>query len=186
MKKNDFEQWYEVRVRCRDWLEQWEPAPEPNTPYLLDKDAFAKRCHTFERQRHFDSAYGFGLFLTDETFVGELSIGNIQRGPMQSANIGYWIDEIHAGKGYVPEAVVLLLTFAFESLNLHRIEVAIVPRNRASRRVVEKLKFREEGISERLLKIRGAWEDHVRYAITREEWLDRRHDLESEFLGTSD
>ena len=43
--------------------------------------------------------------------------------------------------------------------------------------------MREEGISERFLQIRGVWEDHVRYAITLEEWAARRDDLERTFLG---
>ena len=62
-------------------------------------------------------------------FAGEVSLGNVQRGPFQSAFVGYWIDEAAAGNGYVPEGVVLMLRFAFEELRLHRIEAAIVPRN---------------------------------------------------------
>jgi ribosomal-protein-alanine N-acetyltransferase len=69
------------------------------------------------------------------------------------------------------------LRFAFEELSLHRIEVAIVPRNRASRRVVEKLELREEGVALRYLEIDGRWEDHVRYAITSEEWVIRSGEL---------
>ena len=82
-----------------------------------------------------------------------------------------------AGHGLAPEATVVVLRFAFEELALHRIEVAIVPRNRASRRVVEKLELREEGVALRYLEIDGRWEDHVRYAITSEEWADRREEL---------
>ena len=67
---------------------------------------------------------------------------------------------------------MVVLRFAFEELAFHRIEVAIVPRNRASRRVVEKLELREEGVALRYLEIDGRWEDHVRYAVTSEEWAD--------------
>ncbi len=63
------------------------------------------------------------------------------------AYIGYWIDEALAGRGYVPEGVVLLMRYAFETLGLHRLEAAIVPRNTASRRVAEKLGLRDEGIA---------------------------------------
>ena len=64
--------------------------------------------------------------------------------------------------------------FAFEELHLHRLEIGIVPRNRNSRRVMEKLQIREEGVAVRFLEINGAWEDHVRYGITAEEWQQRR------------
>ena len=81
------------------------------------------------------------------------------------------------------EAVVVLSQFAFEELGLHRIEVCIIPRNANSRRVMEKLHFREEGIAERFLEINGVWEDHVRYGFTREEWDERRDSLFSEWLS---
>jgi ribosomal-protein-alanine N-acetyltransferase len=77
----------------------------------------------------------------------------------------------------VPEALVVLARYAFEDLRLHRIQIAIIPRNAASRRVVEKLEIRNEGVAERYLEINGAWEDHVRYAITAEEWDARGEDL---------
>ena len=66
---------------------------------------------------------------------------------------------------------------AFEDLHLHRVQIAIIPRNSNSRRVVEKLAIREEGTALRYLEINGVWEDHVRYAITVEEWTARRDDL---------
>ncbi len=90
-----------------------------------------------------------------------------------------------AGHGLAPEATVVVLRFAFEELSLHRIEVAIVPRNRASRRVVEKLDLRQEGVALRYLEIDGQWEDHVRYAMTSEEWATRREDLIATWISSS-
>jgi len=82
----------------------------------------------------------------------------------------------------MPEAVVTMLQYAFESLRLHRVEINIIPRNAPSRRVVEKLNLRVEGIAERYLEIDGAWEDHARYAITSEEWSDRAPELVANWL----
>lgn len=175
--------WSAVRVRSRDWLEAWEPLPEPGTADpALDRDAFRSRCGAWDRQRHFDTAYGFGMFL-DGGFVGEVSLASVLRGPYQSATIGYWIDEGHAGRGLVPEGVVLVLRYGFEELFLHRVEAAIVPRNSRSRRVAEKIGLRDEGTASRLLQIRGVWEDHVRYAMTVEEWEARKGELEARFLA---
>jgi ribosomal-protein-alanine N-acetyltransferase len=184
LKASDWEAWRAVRVRSRDWLEPWEPLGEPGAPDpVTDADAFKARCGAWERQRHFDAAYGFGIFLraTGE-FLGEVSLGSVQRGPFQSGNVGYWIDEQHAGHGYMPEAVAIVLRYAFEQLGLHRVEAAIVPRNARSRRVADKLGMRDEGTSERFLQIRGVWEDHVRYAITAEEWAVRKDELAHSFL----
>ena len=183
LRADDWDAWREVRLRCREWLERWEPRAEAGSADpVLDREAFKARCGAWERQRHFDAAYGFGLFLTSGQFAGEVSLGSVQRGPFQMGYIGYWIDEALSGKGYVPEGVVLLIRYAFESLSLHRLEAAIVPRNNASRRVAEKLGLREEGTAERFLQIQGVFEDHVRYAITLEEWQTRGHELTAQWL----
>ena len=116
-------------------------------------------------------------------FAGEVTLSSIQRGPFQSGFIGYWIDQAMAGNGYVPEAVVMTLHFAFEAINLHRVEISIIPRNRASLRVVEKLGLRMEGVAERFLEIDGEWEDHARFAMTSEDWQARRRELLRAWLG---
>lgn len=128
------------------------------------------------------SGYGFGIF-AGERFIGEVTLSSIQRGPFQNGFIGYWIDRDMAGQSLVPEAVVVTLRFAFETIGLHRVEISIIPRNGASVRVVEKLGLRFEGIAERFLEIDGAWEDHARYAITQEEWEARRNEILGIWLG---
>ncbi|MGQ0803554.1 MAG: GNAT family N-acetyltransferase [Actinomycetota bacterium] len=184
LRSTDFDQWRAVRERSREWLDPWEPLPDPTSPDpATDPEAFKARCGAWERQRHFDTAYGYGMFLHDGLFIGEVSLGSVQRGPFQSAFVGYWVDAEHAGQGYVPEGVAVILRSGFEELGLHRIEAAIVPRNTASRRVMDKLGLREEGLAERFLQIRGVWEDHVRYAITIEEWDERRDDIVGKLLS---
>ncbi|MFN8051063.1 MAG: GNAT family protein [Acidimicrobiales bacterium] len=173
----DFDQWREVRTRCEGWLTKWEPQRIPGTPDTIeDRHAFAARCGARTREIQMGSGYGFGMFV-DGYFAGEINVNSVHRGPFQSAYIGYWIDERHAGQGYTPEALVLVLRFAFEQMMLHRLQVSVIPRNQSSRRVAEKLGLRNEGIAERYLEINGVWEDHVRYAITAEEWTERRDEL---------
>ena len=77
----------------------------------------------------------------------------------------------------MPESVVAVLQFCFEQLLLHRVQISVIPRNASSRRVAEKLGIRDEGIAQRYLEINGVWEDHIRYAITAEEWQERRDEL---------
>jgi ribosomal-protein-alanine N-acetyltransferase len=178
----DFAAWSEVRVRNEAWLLRWEQARVPGLPDpSRERDAFAVRCSARERERQLGAGYGFGIFV-DNAFAGEINLNSVQRGSFQNAYVGYWIDEARAGRSYMPESVVTLARFSFEDLRLHRLQVAIIPRNANSRRVMEKLQFREEGVARRYLEINGVWEDHVRYAITAEEWDVRRGELAREWL----
>lgn len=180
---SDFEQWREVRRSNSEWLTKWEPSRSPGQPDVVeDRDAFGARCSARQRERQLGTGFGFGMFV-DGLLAGELNLSSVQRGPFQNAYLGYWIDERKAGNGYMPEAVVVIARYVFEDLHLHRMQISIVPRNAPSRRVVEKLELREEGTAQRYLEINGVWEDHVRYAITVEEWLERRDDLTARWLG---
>lgn len=179
---SDFESWSEVRVRNDEWLTKWEPLRHPKAPDpAVNRDAFASRCAARDRERQNGAGYAFGIFI-DNAFAGEINLNNVLRGAMQSVTIGYWIDEARAGKSYMSEAVLVATRFALEDLQLHRVEVCIIPRNHNSRRVMEKLGFREEGIAERFLEINGTWEDHVRYGFTAEEWSTRRTELVAQWL----
>jgi ribosomal-protein-alanine N-acetyltransferase len=179
----DFNAWSEVRRRNGEWLTLWEPLRLPHHPDPeTNREVFAARCGSRDRERLAGSQYAFGIFI-DGAFAGELNLNNVVRGAMQSATIGYWIDRARAGRSFMSESIVVLAQFAFEELNLHRLEICIIPRNSNSRRVVEKLGIREEGIAQRFLEINGAWEDHMRFGLTVEEWNDRSEQLVKEWLA---
>jgi ribosomal-protein-alanine N-acetyltransferase len=182
LRPHDFAEWSEVRRRNEAWLTPWEPRrPVGQLDPTVNRDAFAARCSARDRDAAAGLAYGFGLFV-DRHLVGEINLNHVLRGAMQSATVGYWIDQEWAGQGLVAEGVVVLAEFAFEHLELHRLEICIVPRNANSRRVMQKLDLREEGIAERFLEINGVWEDHVRYGFTVEEWAARRDELAAGWL----
>ena len=173
LRPEDFDAWRNVRLRSSGWLLKWEPLALPGYPDVTnDARAFASRCGIRDREWQMGTGYGFGVFVEGE-FAGEVNLSNVQRGPFQNAYIGYWIDEQFAGHGYIPEALVLIFRFAFDDLGLHRLQISVIPRNRPSRRVAEKLNLRDEGTALRYLEINGVWEDHVRYAITAEDWEER-------------
>ncbi|MGD1011570.1 MAG: GNAT family protein [Acidimicrobiales bacterium] len=184
LREEHYKQWNEVRSRCRDWLLPWEPRPASASYVPEDEAAFSTRCAMRERERQLGTGYSFGIFV-NERFAGEVNISSVVRGAFQSAYVGYWIDQAEAGKGYVPEACVLLFRFAFEEIGLHRLQVSIIPRNAPSRRVAQKLWLRGEGVALRYLEINGRWEDHVRYALTAEEWLERRDRYLTQWLSAA-
>jgi len=178
----DYDSWAEVRSRNEDWLVPWEPQSTPGRPDVVrDPRAFASRCGARAREVQLGTAYAFGLFV-DGAFAGEVNLSSIRRGPLQSGDIGYWIDRARAGNSYMSEAVAAVIRFGFDDLRLHRIEIDIIPRNSRSIRVVEKLGLRQEGLAVGLVEINGVWEDHLRFAITSGEWNERRRVLETTWL----
>ncbi|MEZ5372688.1 MAG: GNAT family protein [Microthrixaceae bacterium] len=179
---SDFEAWRMVRRRSADWLEPWEPMKQPaQGDPVEDRGAFVARCAARLREIETGAGYGFGLFCADG-YAGEINLSNIRRGPAQTALLGYWVDQTLAGRGLVPEGVVLALRFAFEDLGLHRVEAGVLPRNAASLRVMEKLGLTDEGITRGMLEINGRWEDHRRFAMLAEDWADRREALLTDWV----
>ena len=112
-----------------------------------------------------------GIFLhAGDELIGHLGLFGILRGGFQEARIGYMLAERHSGQGYATEAVNLAVAYAFGELDLHRLETGVQLDNPASARVLSKAGFREEGMSLRWVQIAEAWEDCLRFALTKEEW----------------
>jgi ribosomal-protein-alanine N-acetyltransferase len=113
----------------------------------------------------------FGVFLReDDVLIGVLGLFGVIRGGFQEARIGYMLAEQQSGRGYATEAVLLSLPYAFETLELHRLETGVQLDNPASMRVLTKAGFRDEGVSLSWVNVADAWVDCKRFALTREEW----------------
>jgi len=127
-----------------------------------------------ERSRRETSSFYLACRREDGAIVGALNISEIVRGNFRSAFLGYGAVAEFAGRGYLTEALQLVLNDAFYRLGLHRLEANIQPGNAASTALAQRCGFRLEGFSPRYLKIRGRWRDHERWAITKEAWLEQR------------
>jgi ribosomal-protein-alanine N-acetyltransferase len=167
----------EIRERNAAWLAEWMPS-DPDTHGRPPSAALAalsrSRAVTWSRLQRgrLRAAQGGALTWTvryGRLLTGEVTVFDFRMGAARSAKVGYWIDEAHAGLGIMPTAVALVGDHCLGPLGLHRIEAGIRPENAASRRLAEKLGFREEGISRWSVHAAGAWRDHVRYAVTAED-----------------
>jgi ribosomal-protein-alanine N-acetyltransferase len=169
LRLRDASAWSEVRRRNVAWLRPWE-ATQPDGPAVFGESAAVFTAMT--RRLRKDARHGTALpfaILVDDKLVGQLNVAGLVRGSLLSAHIGYWVDQKVAGRGVTPTAVALVTDHCFEVVGLHRIEVNVRPENHASRRVVEKLGFREEGMRRRYLHIEGDWRDHLTYALVRDD-----------------
>ncbi len=101
--------------------------------------------------------------------IGTVALSNIIRGVFKSCFVGYKLDQKNTGNGYMTEALLKVIEYAFFVLKLHRIEANIMPRNLASLNLVTKLGFHKEGLAKKYLKICGTWEDHIHMVLLNEE-----------------
>jgi [ribosomal protein S5]-alanine N-acetyltransferase len=172
IRMRDASAWMESRRRNVEWLRQWEATP-PNGPNTFGVSAavFTSMTRRLRSDARQGKALPFVIVVAGE-FVGQINVAGLVRGSMDSAHIGYWVDQKVAGRGIMPTAVALVVDHCLGPVGLHRVEVNIRPENVASRRVVEKLGFREEGVRERYLHISGEWRDHLTFAVVREDLPD--------------
>jgi [ribosomal protein S5]-alanine N-acetyltransferase len=168
IRAKDATAWRETRVRNAAWLRPWEPT-NPETPlYRTSLGPYISMARTMRREARQGLTVPWVVTYGGQ-FAGQLTVGSIVWGSARSAQVGYWVDEACAGHGVIPTALAMAVDHCFSVIGLHRLEATIRPENHASRRVVEKLGFREEGLRRRCLHIDGAWRDHLCYALTAEE-----------------
>ena len=155
--------------RNKNFLEPWLPR-------------FGEEFFTFEFQlrrleyekelRDSGTEYRYRIFKKDDPQknIGNVAVSQIIRGVMQSAFLGYSIDEKENGKGIATEAISKVIEISFNELKLHRLEANIIPTNAASIRIAEKLNFIKEGYSRNYCKINNKWQDHLRFAVINQNY----------------
>lgn len=163
----DFLAWSQLRGESRSFLAPWEPAWSTDE---LSKGAFRRRLKRYHRETREDLAYAFFVFRsTDQALLGGCTLSNVRRGVTQCCALGYWVGERFARQGYMFDAVRALIPFIFRTLGLHRIEAACLPTNEASRQLLAKTGFRQEGLARHYLLINGEWQDHLLFALLPED-----------------
>jgi len=172
LRARDAGAWSEVRIRNQAWLSPWE-GRSPALPPASWRDrhstaVFAAMLRATRKEARAGRVLPFGL-LVDGRLSGQVTVSSIVRGAFDCGYVGYWVDERVAGRGVLPTALALVLDHCFGPVGLHRVEANVRPENTASRRVVEKLGFREEGLHTRYLFIDEQWRDHVSFALLRED-----------------
>ena len=161
-RHSDYREWAALRRESRAFLEPWEPRWADDE---LERSGWRRRMRRYGEDFAAGAAIAYLIFENRTgRMVGGITLGNIRYGVSQSAQIGYWTGERHAGRGYMQDAVRSLVTHAFAAMRLHRIEAACIPGNVPSIRVLEKAGFEREGLLRSYLRIDGVWQDHYLYA----------------------
>jgi ribosomal-protein-alanine N-acetyltransferase len=168
----DVDEWIEARSKNKRFLKPFEPT-WPRS--YLTKDFQIKRYSRQMREWASDHRYAF-LVCDKKTgyIVGGVNVNNVTRFASQTAAFGYWIDKNFQQKGYMTEAVAIMVDFGFDILDLKRLEIACLLDNKKSQRIAEKLNFREIGIAKKYLEINGKRQDHVLFGLSKEDYSQTR------------
>lgn len=171
-RNGDYREWAALRRDSAEFLQPWEPRWSLDE---LERAAWHQRVRRYHDEHAGGNAVPFLIFeRRTGRLIGGITLGNIRYGVAQSAQIGYWLGQRHAGQEFMKDAIEALLEHAFTSLRLHRVEAACIPANRRSVRVLEKVGFQREGVLRSYLKINGSWEDHVLYAMLEHDFRAAR------------
>ena len=147
-------------------LEPFEPTKDSNF-YTLE----AQRRMLNKSYREFLNGITIELGIFKEArLIGKIKLSRILYGSFKNCILGYSIDKDEESKGYMKESVNLVLKYAFEECELHRVEASALMSNEKSRRVLTKCGFKLIGINEKYLLINGKWEDHATYYIVKEDF----------------
>lgn len=160
--------WSRIRLRDHGHLKPWEPTGQGSWDDRHGMLAWPGLYWALRAMARRGVALPFAITV-DGRFRGQLSISNVVRGALLSAWVGYWVSSEVVGGGVATAAVALAGDHCFGPVGLHRLEATVRPENMASRRVLDKLGFRQEGLHLRYLSVAGSWRDHLGYAITAEE-----------------
>jgi [ribosomal protein S5]-alanine N-acetyltransferase len=163
----DFPLWARLRSESRQFLTPWEPVWADDE---LTKGAFRRRIKRYNKETRQDAAYVFFVLRKDDdALMGGCTLSNVRRGVTQCCTLGYWIGERFARHGHMTDAVKALVPFVFRTLGLHRIEAACLTQNEASRNLLSRCGFHQEGVARRYLLINGVWADHLLFALLEDE-----------------
>jgi [ribosomal protein S5]-alanine N-acetyltransferase len=168
VRMRDGAQWSRIRLADRAHLEPWEPSADGDWAMRHTVSAWPALFSGLRAEARRGRMLPYVIEL-DGRFCGQLTIGNVTHGALRSAWIGYWVPRSATGGGVATAALALGLDHCFGPVMLHRVEATVRPENAASRAVLTKVGFREEGLLRRYLEVDRAWRDHLLMAITVEE-----------------
>jgi ribosomal-protein-alanine N-acetyltransferase len=163
--------WSRIRIRERSHLENWEPSAPGSWEERNGVLAWPSQWSALRSLARRGQTLPF-MIMVDGVLAGQITIGNVLRGSLRSAWVGYWVDSEVTGGGVATAATALVVDHGFRQAGLHRIEATVRPENAPSIRVLTKLGFREEGLFRRYLDVAGGWRDHICFAMTAEEASD--------------
>lgn len=141
-----------------------------DSPPWVDRTSIARFMAANEKMAQDGSGARLAIERTsDQVFLGWCTF-NSWNPDFRSASLGYILKEAAWGQGYATEAARALLRWAFDTLDLNRVQAETDTRNGASARVLEKLGFVREGALREDCIVNGDVSDTWVYGLLRREF----------------
>lgn len=164
LDENDSEKVLDYVVRNKDFFSGFEPQRDEDF-YTIDFQA----SQLINDLRYITDRSMLRLWIFNkgnpDKIIGQVTFYNIVPFAFLSCHVGYKSDKDNANKGVITEAVRRGIEIMFSEYGMHRIEAHVMPDNKASIRVLEKIGFINEGVSHKFLEVNGVWEDHLHFAF---------------------
>lgn len=157
---DDVDAVYALAQRNIEWLQPWMSWAHPS----LSRSEVLARMERMAHGRAAGTDFQFYIFDNAE-LAGVISV-HVLDAEDRIVRIGYWLDKDATGKGLVTKGVRALLSFVFDTLGMHRIEVRCAPDNLKSRAIPERLGFTNEGTQRDVLRMAdGTYQSLVMYSL---------------------
>lgn len=168
VRLRDAAAWSAIRLRDEEQLVPWEPTGEGPWRPRNSVSAWPMVCSSMRAAARRGLLLPFAIEV-DGQLAGQITVGNVVRGALRSAWVGYWVATPSTGGGVATAALALTVDHCFGAVGLHRVDATVRPENTSSRAVLGRVGFREEGLLRRYLDVDGQWRDHLLVALTADE-----------------
>ena len=144
-------------------MRYWSTVP------LANREAAVALQREIAEGNESEKMFKWGVALRDsDTVIGTTTLFNLNL-ENGRAELGYAMAHAYWGKGYMTEALKALVSYAFDVMDLRRLEADVDPRNTASIRTLERLGFQREGFLRERWHVNGEIQDALFYGLLRRE-----------------
>lgn len=165
---HDAQRVFHLTEISREYLKAWLPWLDSTTK-LEDTKEFIQTC----LKGYSENTSLTTVILFKGEIVGVAGFNSINWAN-KTAYIGYWLGASYQGNGIMTNVARALTDYAFQELQLHKVEIRAASENRKSRSIPERLHYTKEGCIRQAEWLYDHYVDHVVYGVLAQEWNSER------------
>jgi [ribosomal protein S5]-alanine N-acetyltransferase len=144
-------------ARDEEAFERWEPFRAAGFFTAAGQHRRVERLLA----RHAQGDLWPAVILSGPELIGQVTVQNIEYGPVRGGSLGYWVATTHQGQGHATRAVALALELMGGELRLHRAQASTQLDNTGSQHVLANNGFTAYGVAHSQILLGGLWRDVI-------------------------